>query len=104
MNEEYELNSYARYDEDRGDYMVYEVKYANGYKEYVSRNVFRHLKTLKIIKEKNVCFSVLKDSNSIEEYNDIICYHRVSSMSFEKPIPLIQEEFDLLKEEVKFNE
>lgn len=56
------------------------------------------LKALEIINKKNVCIATLKDSNSLEEYNDVICYHKVRSMTFEKPISLTEEEFDLVKE------
>ena len=56
------------------------------------------LKALEIINKKNVCIVTLKDSDSLEEYNDVICYHKVRSMTFEKPKSLTQEEFDLVKE------
>lgn len=41
------ISKYAKYDEygDR-DYMVYEVKYKNGYKEFVSREVYNMLEEL----------------------------------------------------------
>ena len=41
------LTSYSQHDEfnDR-DYMVYEVKYSNGFKEYVSREIFMFLKEI----------------------------------------------------------
>lgn len=52
MSKILKLNSYSRYDElgDR-DYMVYEVEYDDGHKEYVSRDMFRNLKALEIIKD-----------------------------------------------------
>ena len=41
------LSSYALYDEQANrDYMVYEVKYADGHKEYVSRKLFNILNDL----------------------------------------------------------
>ena len=66
-------------------------------KELMQSNIEKS-EILRIIKEKNVCISVIKDSNLVEEYNDIICYHKVHSMSFEKPMLLAYEEYDLLKE------
>lgn len=41
------LSKYAKYDEyGERDYMVYEVRYKNGYKEFVSREVYNMLEEL----------------------------------------------------------
>ena len=92
MNKEYELNSYAKSDEIRGDYMVYEIKYANGWKEYVSREVFRKLKALKIIKKKRVNVSLFNNLRSRTMYNEWVD---------DKTRNLTETEFDLLKEVLK---
>ena len=73
--------------------MLYKMNVKYGYKEYL-----KIIKALEIINKKNVCIATLKDSNSLEEYNDVICYHKVHSMSLTKPLFLEQNEFDLLKE------
>lgn len=61
-------------------------------------DLLKKIKAFEIINEKSVCIATLKDSNSLEEYNDVICYHKVRSMSLEKPLFLEQEEYELLKE------
>ncbi len=93
MTKRLELNSYSQNDEVHGDYVVYEIKYADGHKEYVSRSVFRELKALEIIRDKGVDILKLKECKRCKlpnEYNTRSCY------SYHKE--LTQEEFDLLKE------
>lgn len=75
-------------------------KICKNYKEVKITNLEdeNKLKAFEIVDEKNVCIATLKDSNSLEEYNDVICYHKVRSMSLTKPLFLEQSEFDLLNE------
>lgn len=89
MSKILKLNSYSLYDElgDR-DYMVYEVKYDDGHKEYVSRDMFRNLKALEIIKTKEIDIRLFNDCPSLDEYNNW-----ASDES-----QLTKEEYDLLKE------
>lgn len=96
MNKGLKLSSYARYDEacDR-DYMVYEASYSNGFKDYVSREVFRHLKALAIINDE---FKI-----SFQDKEQTITF-----ASVEEPYPHIRfsvtrkikdkDKYDLLKE------
>lgn len=95
MSKILELNSYSLYDElgDR-DYMVYEVKYDDGHKEYVSRDVFRNIKAFEIIKKRKVNISLLLKSPTVIEYNEK--YNCLISGSIK--YLLNQEEYDLLKE------
>lgn len=94
MSKILKLNSYSQYDElgDR-DYMVYEVKYKYGHKEYVSRDVFRNLKALEIIKSTNVPVFFIK-RHTYKEYLE-------SPFSQYKKEFLSEEEYDLLKEELE---
>ena len=87
MSKILKLNNYSHYDElGNRDYMVYEVEYDDAHKEYVSRDMFRNLKALEIIKNKNVDVNSFVFSSSLEWYNRNNHYS------------LTQEEYDLLKE------
>ena len=103
MSKILKLNSYSQHDElgDR-DYMIYEVKYDDGHKEYVSRDVFRNLKALEIIKEKEVnvqnflmCLRIgweyelfERDCQDNDDWNETPPYRH----------PMTKEQFELLKE------
>ena len=86
MKKKIELNSYALTDDFHGDYMVYEIKYENGYKEYVSREVFNYLKALEIIKDIGITI----EGRDIGNNRVCVILNGVSKI----PTP----EFDLLKE------
>ena len=92
MNKELKLNTYTMNDENHGDYVVYEVKHNDGYKENVSRSVFRKLKALEIIEEKKVDIPQLLHSKSAQDYN------WCKKWTCQKD--LTQEEYDYLKKEV----
>ena len=105
MSKILKLNSYSQYDElgDR-DYMVYEVKYDDGHKEYVSRDIFRNLKALEIIKETEVNVYMLTwyfKHSSYEQYvDDFERNRRDCDLPDLGNKLLIKEEYDLLKEEL----
>lgn len=102
MSKILKLNSYSQHDElgDR-DYMVYEVEYSDGHKEYVSRDVFRHLKALEIIKNKNVdtraLIEILKKEWTWEQYMDEEDDINTGGHQFSRD-RLTREEYNLLKE------
>lgn len=93
MSKILKLNSYSKYDElgDR-DYMVYEVEYDDGYKDYVSRDNFRKLKALEIIKRnpRHVVDALELYNNFDEYYNELVGRIKMYIKS--------EEEWDLLKE------
>ena len=60
--------------------------------------IYKKLKALKIIKEKNVIISLLKDCSNFQEYNDCCNYSLKYVFKNFYPIDLTQEEFDLLRE------
>ena len=59
------------------------------------------LEVLRIIKEKNVIVSLLKDCSNVQEYNDSCHYCLKYAFRNYYPIDLTQAEFDLLKEYFK---
>ena len=94
--EKLELSKYALTDEERGDYMVYEVKHPNGRKEYVSREVFKYLEALNILTSNQLdleCFykDFVENARSYEYYEatHYSCYGKGW---------LNKEEFNLLVE------
>ena len=94
MNKILKLNSYSQYDElgDR-DYMIYEVEYDDGHKEYVSRDMFRNLKALEIIKKKIVDIRLLFETFNYYK-NGLKAYNAMRTHGYE----LTQEEYNSLKE------
>ena len=93
MSKILKLNSYSQHDElgDR-DYMLYEVKYDDGHKEYVSRDIFRNLKALEIIKRNRYEAIQCLAYDIYEDY--ILWYNNFAKV---EP-PITREEYDFLKE------
>ena len=61
----------------------------------------KDLEVLEILKNKNVNICLLKDSYSLEDYNNTCIYLGGYSNQISKSIPITKEEYNLLKEMIK---
>lgn len=94
------LKDYEKLQEEYKDFESIHEEIARHYNVlYKERLVWlKEHRVLNIIKDKNVNISILKDTDSVEEYNQISLYATKYSNHYSFCKQLNQQEYDLLKE------